>query len=232
MKQIRKTKISDQVCTYIREMIIQGKLSDGERIVESQIARELNISQAPVREALRTLEEMCFVENRPYVGSFVLSASVRRLEQAYAMRSVLECMAAEEAIHTATPEAIVRLEELLQEMWDDVKRDDRLSLIDHDSTFHLTIVKLADNPILEKMWHSACAPQWANLTVMSYDDLAYFPESHELLLTFLKNHNYMALQSELNKHFSYAASIAKLALKRNRKGDEADPPMQVVGQGK
>ena len=109
MNQIRKTKISDQVCSYIRDMIIQGELKDGERIVESQIARELNISQAPVREALRTLEEMSFVENRPYVGSFVLPATEKKLEQAYNMRSVLECMAAEEAIHTvalreATPE--------------------------------------------------------------------------------------------------------------------------------
>jgi len=227
MNQIRKTKISDQVCSYIRDMIIQGELRDGERIVESQIARELNISQAPVREALRTLEEMSFVENRPYVGSFVLPATEKKLEQAYNMRSVLECMAAEEAIHTVTKEAIERLETLLKNMWSDVERGDRYALIDHDSEFHLAIVKLADNPILEKMWHIACAPQWANLTVMSYDNLGYFAESHELLLTFLKNHNFMALQSELNKHFSNAASIAKLALHRNHEKAEASKVLQA-----
>ena len=48
------------------------KLKEGDRIVESQIAKELGVSQAPVREALLQLEGMGLVKNKPYVGSYVL----------------------------------------------------------------------------------------------------------------------------------------------------------------
>ena len=40
--------------------------------MESQIAKELGVSQAPVREALLQLEGMGLVKNKPYVGSYVL----------------------------------------------------------------------------------------------------------------------------------------------------------------
>ncbi len=70
--KIKKQTISDNISEYLRDQIMIRKLKEGDRIVESQIAKELGVSQAPVREALLQLEGMGLVKNKPYVGSYVL----------------------------------------------------------------------------------------------------------------------------------------------------------------
>ncbi len=70
--KIKKQTISDNISEYLRDQIMTRKLKEGDRIVESQIAKELGVSQAPVREALLQLEGMGLVKNKPYVGSYVL----------------------------------------------------------------------------------------------------------------------------------------------------------------
>ena len=70
--KIKKQTISDNISDYLRDQIMTRKLKEGDRIVESQIAKELGVSQAPVREALLQLEGMGLVKNKPYVGSYVL----------------------------------------------------------------------------------------------------------------------------------------------------------------
>ncbi len=70
--KIKKQTLSDNISEYLRDQIMTRKLKAGDRIVESQIAKELGVSQAPVREALLQLEGMGLVKNKPYVGSYVL----------------------------------------------------------------------------------------------------------------------------------------------------------------
>ena len=55
----------------LREGILTGKYRPGDRLNESQIARELNISRIPVREALSQLQEQGLVQNRERRGMFV-----------------------------------------------------------------------------------------------------------------------------------------------------------------
>ena len=56
---------------YIKETILTGELKPGDRIVESRLAQELGVSQAPVREALRELEFSGLVEQKPFSGTYV-----------------------------------------------------------------------------------------------------------------------------------------------------------------
>ena len=64
-----------EIRTYIQRQIAQGVYRPGDRIVETQLAREMNVSQAPVREALLELAAMGPVEERPYSGTFVRRSS-------------------------------------------------------------------------------------------------------------------------------------------------------------
>lgn len=68
---INKTVLSDQVKQYILDAIERGELQPGERLVESQLARQLRISQAPVREAIRDLVSSRFLEREPHKGVMV-----------------------------------------------------------------------------------------------------------------------------------------------------------------
>ena len=70
-KDIAKGTLRKEIQSYIQEQIASGRFKAGDRIVETQLAKELNVSQAPVREAKLELAAMGLLEERPYSGSFV-----------------------------------------------------------------------------------------------------------------------------------------------------------------
>ena len=92
--QISRVVLSDQIKEYIVNAILSGKFQPGERIVESALARQLGISQAPVREAIRDLVLMGFLESEPYKGTSVRSFTSDDLWEVYTVRAALESLAA------------------------------------------------------------------------------------------------------------------------------------------
>ena len=61
-----KGTLRKKIRNYIQQQIASGRFQAGDRIVETQLARELNVSQAPVREAILELAAMGLLEERPY----------------------------------------------------------------------------------------------------------------------------------------------------------------------
>ena len=92
----RKTLV-EQVVDRIVEAAARGIFLPGDRVVEAEVARRLQVSRVPVREALRLLESQGIVENIPYRGMRLMDVSVARLEKVLKVRLVLEQLAAEEA---------------------------------------------------------------------------------------------------------------------------------------
>ena len=92
----RKTLV-EQVVDRIVEAAARGIFLPGDRVVEAEVARRLQVSRVPVREALRLLESQGIVENMPYRGMRLMDVSVARLEKVLKVRLVLEQLAAEEA---------------------------------------------------------------------------------------------------------------------------------------
>ena len=72
-RRIPRVVLSDRVKEYIVEAVLNGELKPGDRIVESSMARQLGVSQAPVREAIRDLVLLGFLESEPYKGTSVRS---------------------------------------------------------------------------------------------------------------------------------------------------------------
>src|SRR4029079_6262343 len=71
----------EHVVGYLREAITVGRLADGDRLIEERIARELETSRGPVREALRQLEHEGLVVSYPYRGAVVLGVSEEEIQQ-------------------------------------------------------------------------------------------------------------------------------------------------------
>src|SRR5580704_12754621 len=90
---IARESIADRVRQVLTERIVNGMYLPGSRLVELQLARELNVSQAPVREALCALEAAHFVETEPYRGTRVRRIDERECREAYQVRAVLEELA-------------------------------------------------------------------------------------------------------------------------------------------
>jgi DNA-binding GntR family transcriptional regulator len=82
--------LSERVKEYIVEAVLNGEMKPGDRIVESSLARHLGVSQAPVREAIRDLVLLGFLESEPYKGTSVRSFTAEELWETYTVRAALE----------------------------------------------------------------------------------------------------------------------------------------------
>src|ERR671939_463095 len=94
---ISRTVLREQVKELLLERILAHEYGPGDRLVETRIAQELGISQAPVREALRELESLRFVESSPFRGTWVREVSDEELGEVYPIRAALEEVAARAA---------------------------------------------------------------------------------------------------------------------------------------
>src|SRR5438876_8572640 len=94
---VARTVLREQVKEVLLERILRGEYGPGERLVETRIAQELGTSQAPVREALRDLESLRFVESEPFRGARVRAISDEELIEVYPVRAAIEEVAAREA---------------------------------------------------------------------------------------------------------------------------------------
>ncbi len=91
---LTRVLLSDQVYARVRGLIIEGALAPGARLVESEIARQFNVSQAPVREAVRRLVHEGLADHIPRRGSFVAVVSQEDAHHARAVRVAIEELAA------------------------------------------------------------------------------------------------------------------------------------------
>lgn len=81
----------------IRAAIVGGRFRPGEKLVVTQLARDLGVSRAPVSLALKRLQSEGFVEGDPHKVAVVAPLTVERIREVYAMRAALEAVASREA---------------------------------------------------------------------------------------------------------------------------------------
>jgi DNA-binding GntR family transcriptional regulator len=135
------------------ERILDGHYQPGERIVETQVASEFDVSQAPVREALRELEILGMVTSEPYRGARVRQVTPRQLAEIYPVRAAIEEVAAQAATPTLQRET-APLEAELDAMRAAAAAGDRHELLAHDVRFHRLIVEASGNATLQQVWRS------------------------------------------------------------------------------
>lgn len=158
--------LSDQVYALIKASIRNGTFEPGSQLVESQLARELNISQAPVREALKRLIHEGVVTHVPHRGSFVTAFSQEEAEQARTVRIALEGLAASLACGKVGAQVRRKLEGAIGQMHDAATADDIAGFRELDLLFHRTVVELSGNVYLPRMWEQI-EPSLRSLHVLS-----------------------------------------------------------------
>src|SRR5436309_13415825 len=96
-QRVLRRVLREEIREQLIDDILSGRLAPGTRIVETRLAQELGVSQAPVREALRDLELFGFVVSSPFRGTQVRQISPEDLLQIYPVRAALEGVAARAA---------------------------------------------------------------------------------------------------------------------------------------
>jgi DNA-binding GntR family transcriptional regulator len=187
-RHIPRVVLSDRVKEFIVEAVLSGELKPGERIVESSMARDLGVSQAPVREAIRDLVLLGFLESQPYKGTSVRSFTPEELWETYTVRAALESLAARLAATHLTGDDIEALQSILDEMMEAANRQDLDRLLQLDNHFHETILQISRNKTLYQLWKTLQYGTWSIVTYrMSSYDPAYLAARHKDLLDALKS---------------------------------------------
>lgn len=103
----------DRLFEQLSEAIVRGELAPGSKLSEPRLAAQYGVSRAPLREAMRRLEERKLVVRTPRQGARVVVPSLAAAVELFKIREVLEGLAAREAARLARPEEVRRLRQML-----------------------------------------------------------------------------------------------------------------------
>ena len=111
--QHTKESLAEGVFRTLRKAILEGDFEPGEWLRQENLADELEVSQATVRDALNQLVGEGLADRIPYKGVRVATLSPAELEDIYAMRAVLEGLAAKSAAKNITAEQLQEMRDIL-----------------------------------------------------------------------------------------------------------------------
>ena len=104
--------ISDIIYRKLRDQIFSGEYQIGQRLKERDLAKQMNISRTPIREAFVRLENEGLIVSQPRRGVIVKGITIEDIPEIYSLRCALECLAVETAIDRITDQEIKRLQEI------------------------------------------------------------------------------------------------------------------------
>lgn len=141
----------EQFYHSIKKMIFDGTYKPGERIVETQLARQFSVSKSPVREAIRLLEKegLVVVDEKSKVR--VYEPTVKDVEDIYFCRMALESFAIKLMVQTASAEELEEIEKTLKETERAIEeQQDASAVIEWNGRFHRLLVQFTKNSRLQK----------------------------------------------------------------------------------
>ena len=206
---LTRAMLGQQIREILLERIFKGELQPGDRIVELQLANELGTSQAPVREALRELQSLGFVEHQPYRGTRVRRITEEELAEIFPVRAALEELAAQEAASRLNGK-VEELEREFEAMRAAAARKDLQDLAGHDARFHRLIVEAAENKVLLDLWKTLRVEARVVVTALKIDiDLDELAEMHRPLLEALAEGSPEKAGRALKYHFEVLQAMVK-----------------------
>lgn len=207
-KPVEREVLSELVKDRILTWILEGELEPGSRIVETRVARELGTSQAPVREALRDLASLGFVEMKPYRGSWVRRPSKEDLVEAIEVRAELEALAGRLAAMRRTERCLADLEKHLADMMEAADRGDAHDHAVKNTAFHGTVVDAARNGTLKRLW-AMLEPFSRTYVTASAEgmDLHWLGARHKAILDAIRDQDADRAAETMRTHAAEAAEL-------------------------
>ncbi len=137
---------TDMVAALIREQIITGELAAGEQLRQRDLAQRFQVSQTPVREAMRRLESEGLVIGDTHRGFTVVEPDDGPVEENFQIRAALESLGASLAARKIDAAGLTRLEELNDQMRAMGEDDPRYAALNRE--FHFSVYEYARSPLL------------------------------------------------------------------------------------
>jgi Transcriptional regulators len=166
----KRSLFREEICEYIKESILSGELKPGDRIVETRCAKELGVSQSPVREAIRELELIGLVENRPFQGCYVKKHTIKDVRDSYKVRISLETLGMMYAVEIVTDEQLKEIFDVMKEMENAAENHEFDQYIKLDALFHQKIIEISQNKMLLRLWNQCYIREWTHIATKKLSD--------------------------------------------------------------
>jgi DNA-binding GntR family transcriptional regulator len=205
-----RTCMRDRIRDVLVARILDGTYAAGMQLKELPLAREFNVSQAPIREALRELEASGLVASERYRGTRVRGADLQEMRESYELRTMLEVRAVE--LGVPYPQAILdELARCLQEMTAALARNDPKHYTDEALRFHRQLVQASGNRTFLNLWDSLHWEVRGRVALGRIADkgagLKPFIGLHKAVLTALRAQDVPAATDNLRAIFTRVAAV-------------------------
>jgi DNA-binding GntR family transcriptional regulator len=149
---LQNKPLRERVVEILRDAILSAELKPGQALIETELAAQLGISRAPLREALQQLNAEGLIEMVPYHGASVKSLTLSDIEELYSLRMLLETFAARRIIERNDAAAAATLRDVFERMLAASETGDvrQVSVIDRE--FHDALISLSEHSLLQSTW--------------------------------------------------------------------------------
>jgi DNA-binding GntR family transcriptional regulator len=152
LSQIDNKPLRERVLDSLREAIVTGELKPGQALTENDLAAQLGVSRAPLREALQILSHEGLVEMVAYRGTVVRKLTKQDIEELYSLRSILEQFAVRRIIAGGSAEDVETLRAIFEEMLEAAQAGDLKQINQLDRRFHDALIDLSRHELLAAIW--------------------------------------------------------------------------------
>ncbi|MGH6645766.1 GntR family transcriptional regulator [Aquabacterium sp.] len=178
----------DQIRDVVVSRIQDGTYAPGARLKELELAGEFQVSQAPVREALRELESLGLVQSERYRGTYVRHITPQETREAYQLRACMEETAAQLAV-PASMEDLALLQADVDAVVVAAWAKDLEAFARHNLAFHRRIICMSGNGVMLRVWDSLGWEVRARMAIQVVHEDSRFNDAvaeHQTIVDLLK----------------------------------------------
>lgn len=215
IETITRVNLVEAAFEALRDSILTGRLFSGQRLVETELARELGISRGPLREALTLLQKDGLVEVLPRRGRFVLVFTEHAVDEFYSLRKVMEAYAVERVIMSLDGGKMTLLASAQQQVEVAEKTGIPQRAIAADLEFHELFYELAGHQLLRQTWSDNMASKLRLLLHVTVPD-DFRPDTnasnHRLLVNAIGERDVLRARTLVAEHIEDARLRARRAV--------------------
>lgn len=153
INHINNKSLREQVLAVLRDAILQGDFKPGQALVETELAAQLGVSRAPLREAIQILNKEGLVETVPYHGTTVRRLHKKDIEELYSLRGALEAFAIARIISMKSHNTVAgELHAIFEEMLAAANTGDLKKVNAVDRDFHDALISQSNHDLLAVTW--------------------------------------------------------------------------------
>ncbi len=218
LKAVKRTRIPEEIVSQVLQLVRDGAIKPGDRLPpERELAQQLNVSRASVREAMRLMDIQGLVIIRPGAGTYITEDTVEVIVQAFStllsgptsaardifeMRLILEPQVVSLAAKRASDADVRRMEGILLQQEEDIINGG--TGVESDSEFHFAIAQATKNSALIAVTQaiSDLLSQSRDSTLLSPERSNQSLQSHRRILETIKDRQSRSAEEAMHRHIA------------------------------